>query len=152
MKNWILLLLGLVLLSILPTPGTELGELHPISALIVDTEGKQLRLTTDTLDCGVGETLDAALKNLEDTTPGHLFVETVEYLIITEQTRYLLPQLKQILRPGVAVCLGGTEIDPKSVPEFLGSHIPNTKLADAQKTGLLEKLSAVEGRYILEGE
>lgn len=151
MKHWVFAVLALLVLSVLPSPGTELGELHPISLLVVDTEGKQVRLTTDTLDRGFGETLEGALRNLEDTTPGHLFVDTVEHLIITEQTRYLLPQLKQILRPGVAVCIIESEIDPKTAPEFLRSHTPITKLSEAAESTPLEKLSMSEERYILEG-
>ena len=150
MKHWVFMLLALLALSVLPSPGTELGELHPVSLLLVDTEEKSIRLTTDTMDRGMGETLEGALRNLEDTTPGHLFVDTVEHLIVTEQTRYLLPQLKQILRPGVVVCITESEIDPKTVPEFLRAHIPKTRLSEAEESTPLEKLSMSEERYFLE--
>ena len=84
MKKWVIMLLALLAFAALPTSGTELGELHPVSLLMVQTQGKTIQLLTDTQDRGSGETLDGALKNLEDTTPGHLFLDTVEYLILTE--------------------------------------------------------------------
>ena len=106
-----IMLLALLAFAALPTSGTELGELHPVSLLMVQTQGKTIQLLTDTQDRGSGETLDGALKNLEDTTPGHLFLDTVEYLILTEQTQYLIPQLKRLLRPGVAFCRGENDLN-----------------------------------------
>ena len=73
MKNWIMMTLALMAFSLLPSPGTELGELCPVSVLAVETEGKQIRLSTDTMDVGVGETLDAALQNLRKPHPGTCF-------------------------------------------------------------------------------
>ena len=111
MKKWIIMVLALLLLTMLPSPGTELGELQPISVLEVEAKGKQIRLSTDTMDAGVGETLDGALRNLEDTTPGHVFLDTVENLVITEDARFLLPELKRLLRPTVTGCMTETELD-----------------------------------------
>ena len=150
MKKWLMMLLVLLAFAALPTSGTELGELHPVSLLFVRIDGKNVRLCTDTLDTGEGETLDAALQNLEDTTPGYLFLDTVEHLILTEQTRYLIPQLKKLLRPGVTVCVTEFEPDLETLPEYLKTHAPNTLLRDAKETTPLQKLNDTEGRYFLE--
>lgn len=150
MKKWLIMFLALLAFAVLPTSGTELGELHPVSLLMVRSRGKQIQLYTDTLDRGEGETLDAALKNLEDTTPGHLFLDTVEYLILTERTKYLIPQLKQLLRPGVAVCIGEEELDVQALPEYLKTHAPQTSLRDADEKTPLQKLSNSEERFFLE--
>ncbi len=150
MKKWLIMVLALLIFAVLPTSGTELGELHPVSLLMIQTQGKQIQLYTDTLDQGNGETLDAALKNLKDTTPGHLFLDTVEYLILTEQTRYLIPQLKQLLRPGVVVCMGEGELDVQALPEYLKTHTPEISLRDADEKTPLQKLSNSEERFFLE--
>ena len=149
MKSWIIMALALLLLSMLPSPGTELGELRPVSVLKVEEEGKQILLSTDTMDEGVGETLDGALRNLEDTTPGHVFLDTVENLVITEETRYLLPQLKSILRPTVTVCIAETNIDLEAASQYLHSHVPEEKLRDTDETTPLQKLTCSEERYLL---
>ena len=150
MKKWILMLLAVVWFAVLPSRGTELGQLHPISLLMVQTEGKTIRVITDTMDEGTGETLDGALRNLEDTTPGHIFLDTAENLLLTEQTRYLLPQLKQLLRPGVAVCVAKTPIDPQTAADYLNNHIPKSRLSDTQEHTPLQELTYIEERYFLE--
>lgn len=149
MKKWIIMVLALLLLTMLPDPGTELGELRPVSVLEVETEGRQIRLSTDTMDVGVGETLDGALRNLEDTTPGHVFLDTVENLVIMEETRFLLPELKSILRPTVTVCITESTINLETVSEFLHSHVPGNKLRDADETTPLQNLTCSEERYLL---
>ena len=150
MKNRIVILLALLVFTALPSSGTELGELHPVSLLVIRTQGKKLQLLTDTMDMGEGETLDAALRNLEDTTSGHLFLDTVENLILTEETQFLIPQLRQILRPGVAVCATKSELNPETASEYLNSHIPRYKLSDVDEYTPLQMLNYSEERYILE--
>lgn len=149
MRKWWIMVLALLALPVLPSSGTELGELHPVSILLVQTQGKTVQLLTDTQDFGEGETLDAALKNLEDTTPGHLFLDTVEYLILTEQTQYLIPQLQQLLRPGVAVCAAENDLNLEGLPEYLKTHGPETVLRDADERTLLQKLTCSEERFFL---
>lgn len=150
MKKWIFLLLALLAFTALPSPGTELGELHPVSLLMVRTQGKTIQLLTDSSDLGEGETLDAAVQNLEDTTSGHIFLDTVEHLILTEQTKFLIPQLKQLLRPSVTVCVSESELDPETIPEYLHTHTPKQKLSDADESTPLQKLTYSEERYFLE--
>lgn len=150
MKKWIFMLLALLAFIALPSSGTELGQLHPVSLLVVRTQGKTIQLLTDTLDVGAGETLDTALQNLEDTTPGHVFLDTVEHLILTEQTRFLIPQLKQLLRPGVTVCVSESELDMQTTPEYLRTHTPQYKLSDTNASTPLQRLTYSEERYFLE--
>ena len=149
MKKWIIPVLALLALTLLPSPGTELGELQPISLLMVEAVGKEIRLSTDTMDAGVGETLDGALRNLEDTTTGHVFLDTVENLVITKETRFLLPELKRLLRPTVRVCMTEAELDMETASDYLHSHTPQTELRDTDETTLLEKLAWMEERYLL---
>lgn len=150
MKKWIVMLLAALWFTVLPSSGTELGQLHPVSLLAIQTEGKTIHISTDTMDEGAGETLDAALRNLEDTTPGHIFLDTAENLILTEQTRFLLPRLKQLLRPGVTVCIAKTQIDPKTAADYLNTHIPKFRLSDTDEHSPLQELTYSEERYFLE--
>lgn len=149
MRNWLLIVLALLVVSMLPSPGTEMGALRPASVLQVETEGKQIRLSTDTMDTGVGETLDGALRNLEQTTSGHVFLDTVENLVITEQTRFLLPELKSILRPAVSVCIAESKLNLETASEFLQNHVPDRKLRDTEQTTPLQTLVYSEERYLL---
>ena len=150
MKKWIVMLLALLAFTVLPSSGTELGELRPVSLLVIRTQGNNIQLLTDTLDLGTGETLDAALQNLEDTTPGHLFLDTVENLILTKEAKFLIPQLKQLLRPGVTVCAAKSELNPETAPEYLNSHTPRYRLSDVDDSTPLQMLNYSEERYFLE--
>lgn len=150
MKKWTVMLLALLAFMALPSSGTELGELHPVSLLVIRSQGKNIQLLTDTLDSGEGETLDAALRNLEDTTPGHLFLDTVENLIVTKETQFLIPQLKQLLRPGVNVCAAKSELNPETAPEYLNTHTPSHRLSDVDESTPLQMLIYSEERYFLE--
>lgn len=150
MKKWIVMLLALLAFTILPSSGTELGELRPVSLLVIRTQGNNIQLLTDTLDLGTGETLDAALQNLEDTTPGNLFLDTVENLILTKEAKFLIPQLKQLLRPGVTVCAAKSELNPETAPEYLNSHTPRYRLSDVDESTPLQMLNYSEERYFLE--
>ena len=150
MKKWIVMLLALLAFTVLPSSGTELGELRPVSLLVIRTQGNNIQLLTDTLELGTGETLDAALQNLEDTTPGHLFLDTVENLILTKEAKFLIPQLKQLLRPGVTVCAAKSELNPETAPEYLNSHTPRYRLSDVDESTPLQMLNYSEERYFLE--
>ena len=90
LKHWIWAVLALLALAVLPSPGTELGQLHPVSLLEAGTAERQVYLKTDTNQIGWGETLDAAIEDLEQTTPGHLFLDTVQTLIVRPDAKFLL--------------------------------------------------------------
>lgn len=151
MRRWIWMLAALVLLAVLPNGGTELGELRPAAVLAVWQEDTQVVLETDTGDVGRGGTLELALENLRQTTPGNVFLETVEDLLVSEQTRRLLPDLQKLLRPGVRVCVA-EPMDLESVWEYLKIHTPKAILSDSSEATKLQTLNREEERYVLEGE
>lgn len=105
---------------------------------------------TDTNQIGWGETLDAAIEDLEQTTPGHLFLDTVQTLIVRPDAQFLLDDFRQLLRPDVRVCQSSDELDMERVGEYLGEHTPETKLMDADADTMLPTLRCTEGRCILE--
>ena len=150
MKHWIWAVLALLVLAVLPSPGTELGQLHPVSLLEAGTAERQVYLKTDTNQIGWGETLDAAIEDLEQTTPGHLFLDTVQTLIVRPDAQFLLDDFRQLLRPDVRVCQSSDELDLERVGEYLGEHTPETKLMDADADTMLPTLRCTEGRCILE--
>ncbi len=150
MKNWLVLIVLLLALAGLPYGGTELGELHPVSLLLVEMDGKKITVQTDTRQYGAGETLPLALGNLEETTAGHIFLDTVANLVLTEGTQELIGQWKQLLRPGVRVCLAADEVDARAAGEYLLTHIPECRLEQAKEDTKFQTLRSVEGGYLLE--
>ena len=150
MKKWLFMAALLLMCSALPSPGTELGELHPVSVLLVDNSGRQVVAQTDTGQLGAGETLPAALLDLKETTPGHIFLDTVEYLVLQGNAQRLLPDLQQQLRPGVRVCTADEWAEAESLTEFLKSHPPKAKLSELTAETPLQNIQIKEGRQLLE--
>lgn len=150
MKKWLFAAALLLACSALPSQGTELGELHPVAVLLVDNGGRQVEVQTDTGQLGTGETLPAALLELKQTTPGHIFLDTVEYLVLRGNAQQLLPDLQQLLRPGVRVCTANEEAEAESLTEFLKSHPPKARLSELTAETPLQNIQVKEGRQLLE--
>lgn len=150
MKKLLLAAAVLLAFAALPSPGTELGQLHPVSVLLVDREERQVTVRTDTGQLGTGETLTAALRELRETTPGHIFLDTAAYLVLQGQAKSLLPELQQLLRPGVRVCTADDPTDAEQLADFLKTHSPNVRLSDIAPETPLQNIHSMEGRLILE--
>lgn len=150
MKKLLLAAAVLLAFAALPSPGTELGQLHPVSVLLVDREERQVTVRTDTGQLGTGETLTAALRELRETTPGHIFLDTAAYLVLQGQAKSLLPELQQLLRPGVRVCTADDPADAEQLADFLKTHSPDARLSDITPETPLQNIHSMEGRLILE--
>ncbi len=128
MKRW-MIYAAAAAAAVALKPGTkDVGNLIPVELLYISSEPGIIRAETDTGNMGVGENLDAALKNLEDTAPGTIFLETADYLIITENAAHLLPQLTQVLRPAAEVCIG-IQADTQAAA-YLKAHPPEVTMKD----------------------
>lgn len=148
MRRWPWMLLALLAFSLLPSRGTELGQLRPASIIYIESENRQIKISTDTMDTGYGETLDAALKDLHAAAPGYLFLDTVENLLLQKNTVTHIPQLRQLLRPGVRVCYAASADDLEAAAKYLHTHVPTHTLSDETKA--YDSLIWKEERYILE--
>lgn len=134
MKRWLWMA---VLLVMLPKTGVELGSLIPTAVLRIQTENRQIILTTDTGTEGRGETLHAAINDMIKSAPGTLLIDTVEILILDEQSMIMLPELKELLRSSVRVCRSEEELPLEEAQVYLRTHKPNKTLKDDTKYQIL---------------
>lgn len=65
-----------------------------------------------------------------NSTPGEIFLETAEYLLITPEAQSLLLELTQTLRPSCKVCLREGEADLAEAAAYLSVHEPRLTLQD----------------------
>ena len=151
MRRWLLMLCGLLLASWLsPVKGTDVGELRPVELLQVYRKGDKVIMSTDTGDVGTGTTLKAAWKNLKETTPGAIFLETADYLLLTVETEELLSELSRLLRPGAEVCLVERAVDEKEATAWLAAHPPGVPLRSVRYGGKTAPLLCLtEGRFTI---
>lgn len=133
MKYWAWYIGAVVLVAILgwmPFQGTDVARLQPVELISVSREENQVLVETDTGDSGRGQTLELALEDLYNSTPGEIFLETAEYLLITPEAQSLLLELTQTLRPSCKVCLREGEADLAEAAAYLSVHEPRLTLQD----------------------
>ena len=128
----------------------KIGSLKPAEVLSVFIEENRICVATDTKDGGTGITLTAALEDMKAASFGEIFLETVSYVLVTEETRFLLDQLSRVLRPGTQVILSAGQVEPERVAEFLAVHKTECALRECSDGQMpLPKLMTAGERYYL---
>lgn len=151
MKKTAVGLLVLVLLLFPSREAAEVGRLEPVQLLYLYREGDRLILAGDTGSRGEGATLAEAVKDLKQTAPGTLFLETADFLVVTGDTETLLPEMGIWLRPSAEAVVTEDPLDPGMAAEYLSAHPPEMTLHQIRTAGgTLPKLSCREARFHLE--
>ena len=149
MKRIVIYIAILVALLLIPVKGMDVGKLQPVEVVFVYRSEGQIVIETDTGDMGMGTTGADALKNLKDTTPGIIYLDTAEYLLLTEETQDVVEQLRPILKKGVQMCTAEPGIDLALVARFLPAHGKLPQLKHWQKGMDLPHLTEDEKRLKL---
>lgn len=147
MKKFFFALAG-VLILLLPTQATDIGDLRPVGLLLVHREGELLHITADTGDTGFGKTIEEAAEDLRLCAPGEVFLDTAGILVISEDTLETLPELEKLLRPAVRIVMTDATIDPSETFAYLQAH--PTKYSFVNQTGSIPRLHYEGGQYRLE--
>jgi hypothetical protein len=147
--KWILGFLAVLLicaLGWLPFRGTDIATLEPAEVLYVSTKDGYVYIEIDGGWFGEGETVADAVLNLKETTPGQVFLQTVDFLLITQDDTQMISDLYPYLRMGCGICITEEKPDLSKVAAYLRAH----------RTGLtLQNYRAGDGnvpRLIMEGD
>ncbi len=127
MRRWILyglIICAVCLLGITPFHGTDVAELSPVALIRVSKSENEFVIETDTGGRGAGADAQSALQNLKNTTPGTVFLETADYLLVAPDCVPFAQSLYGILRPSCAVCICREKPDLESAALFLKAHKP----------------------------
>ena len=135
MKRWMIYLLLVAGAFLFPKRPVELGKLIPVELVVVEKSEGLYRIRTDTGDMGQGDTLRAAIDNLRSAAPGNLFLDTAQYLAITEDALGAIPDLPRYLKGGTRLCVTDFGMDAERAAIFLRAHPPKLRLKD-WKTGI----------------
>lgn len=151
MKRWFLIAAAVSGILFLPKgQGNDVGELQPMELLYIYKEGDRIVIETDTGDKGIAYCLDDAILDIQKTAVGVVFLETADYLLVTEQTKHLIPQLETVLRPAVKVVLATGVTDLENMTMYLSAQKPKITLKDCLISDqMLPKLMTAEERYYL---
>lgn len=143
MKRTLLYIIVLAVALAVPVERLDIGELRPVELVSLYREGNVICVETDTGDIGKGATLVDAVKDLEDTAEGAIYLDTAEYLVVSQDARNLLNGMGEFLKPSVRVCVTKAEIDPAQSAAYLAAHPPGTQL---KWEGEPDELTVEEGR------
>lgn len=153
MKRWLFCAAAMVLaaaLGLTPFAGSDVATLQPVELIWVGVSGDALVVRTDTGDSGRGNTVEQAFANLKQTTPGEVFLDTVDYLLLQPSALKFLPALTDILRPACNVCLVEQEVDLEKAAGYLRVHSENYTLQNYRTgKGNIPYLKADEERLKL---
>ena len=135
---------------LIPRESTDLGKLEPVDTVSVYKEENKIVMETDTGAKGTGESVQAALQNMIDTTAGIIYLDTADYLLVRRETEELIPELGKYLKESVRICRTQAAVKVEDAAAFLEVHTPKVKLGDWKRTEKLPLLRITEGRMHLE--
>lgn len=105
-----------------PVERLDVGKLRPVQVVSVRKQDDWVVIETNTEDIGIGGTARQALRNLEDTTSGVIYLDTAEYLLLSEDAEEEVETLRNALKPGVGMCFIKEKVDLKEAAVFLAAH------------------------------
>ena len=122
MKRCILYILIMVAVLCAPVEGTDVAKLRPVETVVLYKIGKDYHIRTDTNDVGEGESVQAAFDDLLLTTPGVIYLDTAEYVLVHEGAVEDVEQLRSHLKRSVQLCSFSGELDIVAVSKYLPVH------------------------------
>ena len=129
--KWIIFLLAILLITALgwlPFRGSDVATLEPAEALYVYYNKEMICIETDGGWFGKGKTVDEAVADLKESSPGQVFLQTVDYLLLQEGSEEVLPALYPHLRSGCSVCSVKEKPDIEKASAYLRTHRPGMTL------------------------
>lgn len=127
-------ILYIIIISILflsPVERLDVAELEPVQTVAVSYENGVV-LQTDTNNKGSGRTVDYALQDLENRTPGVIYLDTAQYLLVAQNAVDYVDELRKYLSPTVKVAMWDEEGSVESAARYLAVRKDLPKLKDWQ--------------------
>ena len=124
-----------------PVRPSNIGQLHPVQVVSIYKDSNWVVIETDTEDRGIGGSALQALQNLKDTTSGNIYLDTAEYLLLTNDTQEEVEALRTELKKSVQLCMCAKQVDLAEAGKYLSVHGKLPKLEHWKKDTELPVLS-----------
>ena len=114
--------------------GTDAAKLLPARVLVIEERDGTVCVSSDNGAAGCGETLAAALQQMERSAGGVLFLDTAEHIVLLRPTQALLEQVitQPSFRPAAKLYVSRAEkSDAFALVEFLRAHPGKLTLSQA---------------------
>lgn len=130
-----------------PVKRIDVGSLQPIEVICVYHSNQGITVETDTGDVGQGNDLHAALIDLMNTAPGVVYLDTAEFLLVSEDLDAQIELMKDKLKGSTKVVAISGRIDLQNIDSYLRAHgdfpkIKKWKRGDKLPVLTSEKISA----------
>ena len=146
MKRLLLYMSALALL-LMADRGSDIGSLHPVELVQLRQWNGLLILETDTGDRGWGLSIDQAVAKLKETTPGQIYLDTTEFLLLEEGVETYLPHLAEYLKKKTRVAYAAADVNLQDAADYLRIHKPSELINKGRKP--VEKLVFEGGKLNL---
>lgn len=123
----------LALLLLAPVERLDVAKLEPVQTVAVSISQQQILIETDTENRGQGSTISEAIADLEENTPGVIYLDTAQYLLLTKEASRYRKDLETYMRPSVRVSLWDGAGDVETAAKYLDVRKDLPKLKDLVK-------------------
>lgn len=146
MKRIIIYILLLVLVLLVPVERLDIATLRPVQTVAVTMAGKSCTIATDTGDVGTGTDVISALEDLKRTTPGIIYLDTADFLLVGEGAQEQALQLKPYMTDSVRVYQVKGSPDLEEASQYLQIHDKGVPLSTWQSGTSLPVLDGTKER------
>ena len=120
----------LALLFLAPVERLDVAKLEPVQTVAVRIESQQVVIETDTKNRGQGRTLQEAVQDLKENTPGVIYLDTAQYLLLTEDAVKYDRELKNYMRLSVKVSIWDGDGSVETAAKYLAVRHDLPRLKD----------------------
>lgn len=146
MSRIVIYILITVAVLAIPLERTDVADLHPVQtvALYKTTDG--YRIETDTEDAGDGKTVDAAYQDLIATTPGIIYLDTADFLLVFDGAEAAVRDIQKYLNNSVRICAAVGKGNLQDVSKYLSVQTGLMPLSRWKEGQLLPVLDCRDDR------
>ena len=121
-------ILGLLFLA--PVEQLDVAKLEPVQTISLRFTDGEIELETDTGNKGRGKNIADAVNDLEEKTPGVVYLDTAQYLLVTEEASPYVETLRHYLQTEILVSMWDGSASVKSAAKYLDIRRDLPKLRD----------------------
>ena len=109
----------LIPLFFVPLNRVNIADLLPVEGVALYIDSGQATLETDMGNIGTGETVEEALAALKENTPAIIYLDTAEYLLVSDDALNQVESLRPYLKSSVKVCICQAAGQVKNTVQYL---------------------------------
>ena len=128
MKRIILYCIILIAVLAVPVERMDISHLEPIQGVYLYRDGDSIVLETDTEDQGRGKTVQDALDDMKHKSSGIVYLDTAEFLLVSDNALEDIVQMKSVLKGSVRVCAWDGKGELTEAARYMQAHKTGCRL------------------------